>query len=48
MAKKTAPATRNPMAGALAHGAFRRQIVRPRKGKGAYNRKAKHSARAFG
>ena len=48
MAKKnTAPATRNPMAGALAHGAFRRQIVRARKGKGSYNRKAKHASRAY-
>lgn len=42
------PATRNPMAGALSNGAFRRQIVRARKGKGAYNRKPKHAARAFG
>lgn len=48
MAKKnTAPATRNPMAGSLAHGAFRHQVVRARKGKGAYNRKPKHAARAY-
>lgn len=42
-----AAATRNPMAGVLAHGAFQKRIVRARKGKGSYNRKAKHSARAY-
>tara|TARA_B100000378_G_scaffold271342_1_gene261735 strand:+ start:584 stop:808 length:225 start_codon:yes stop_codon:yes gene_type:complete len=49
MAKNStkAPATRNPMAGALAHGAFRRQVVRPGKGKGSYSRKGKHAARAY-
>ena len=49
MAKKnTAPAARNPMAGSLAHGAFQHRVIRARKGKGAYNRKPKHPARAFG
>jgi len=48
MAKQSKlPATRNPMAGALAHGAFQRQIVRARKGKGSYSRKDKHTARAY-
>lgn len=40
-------ATRNPMAGALASGAFQGRVVRARKGKGSYSRKAKHSARAY-
>lgn len=49
MAKKTAkmPATRNPMAGALASGAFQGRVVRARKGKGSYSRKDKHAARAY-
>jgi stalled ribosome alternative rescue factor ArfA len=43
-----APARRNAMAGSLANGAFRHQVVRARKGKGSYSRKPKHNARAFG
>lgn len=42
-----APARRNAMAGSLAHGAFRHQVVRARKGKGSYSRKGKHAARAY-
>lgn len=45
--KATALAKRNPMAGVLSHAAFQKRIVRARKGKGAYNRKAKHANQAF-
>ena len=48
MSKNKLPATRNPMAGSLAHGAFQPRTVSARKGKGSYNRKPKHAARAFG
>ena len=40
-------AVRNPMAGALAQACFQNRVVRARKGKGSYSRKAKHSARAY-
>jgi len=42
-----APARRNAMAGSLANGAFRHQVVRARKGKGSYSRKPKHVTRAY-
>lgn len=38
----TAPAARNPIAGALANGAFRKRVVRAKAGKGSYSRKPKH------
>lgn len=31
--------TRNPAAAALASAAYRQQVVKPRKGRGAYSRK---------
>lgn len=37
-------ATRNPMAGLLAHGSNRPQVVRAKKGKGSFSRKDKHKA----
>ena len=41
-------AMRNPMAAVLAKGCFRKQTVKPAKGKGSFSRKAKHRARDFG
>jgi len=43
--KKTSVATRNPMAGALACGAFKPRIVRAKTGNRAYTRKDKHKSR---
>lgn len=39
----TAPAARNPIAGALAHGAFRPRAVKAKKGRGSYSRKGKNA-----
>lgn len=43
----TTHTTRNPMAGLLAHGSNRHQVVRAKKGKGSFSRQAKHRARDF-
>lgn len=40
--KNKTPATRSLMAVALQSPLFQKQVVRPKKGKGAYTRKSKH------
>lgn len=40
----TGPTARNPIATALADGAFRKRVVRAKAGKGSYSRKPKHRA----
>lgn len=44
---KQVEAMRNPMAASLANGCFRKQTVRPAKGKGSFRRADKHKGRAF-
>lgn len=40
---KQIEAMRNPFAASLAHGANKPKVVAPKKGKGSYTRKPKHS-----
>lgn len=40
-------AMRNPMAATLANACFRKQTVRPTKGKGSFRRADKHKGRAW-
>lgn len=44
---RQAAAMRNPVAASLASGAAQPRIVRAKKGKGSYQRKAKHAKRAW-
>lgn len=41
------PASRNPLAACLSHGAYAPKRVRAAKGKGSFRRTEKHRARAF-
>lgn len=45
---KQIEAMRNPMAATLANACFRKQTVKPSKGRGSFRRQPKHRVRDFG